>query len=768
MDQKAPIHSLLHHLSASEKLCLETRAFFSAFNEALAAEQQIAKKVKDKVHEVKRCANRALHGGASKSAGWKSSIQVARAKFVEMRFAEHCQNIRQEFRGIFKEWHRASHWCRCQLCNREILRSEFHSHTASASCQTETQGAPKDGKCHLVTVPYPALVGILLPMLTYRELLPLTSASRKQREAAEDGCAWMTQMSRHYPLSALRPGAMKHWKHIFLCELNQAVASLECFHTKKNLIANDAIVLGIPIEFTINPRTQATDHIYSSMDLLSHEAFSIDRVRKTVYKEDFTHWLPMYLNEHHWERALPYVKRAIPQLLPHRCTTFQPEQTLEVFAKMVNTLVVLVCDKGIAFSERAAKAYCQLHRWALRCIEEWPDLQRYVDARVDKFCCGEGHRSKDAEPSLGEFMPLLLVSSRPWSRVSKHVLHEWLDRQVLWLCTEHPGLASLSGRAAPTDDERVKQSWEASLVSKRLYAFHVNCFTLSKHGRSIDDITREYDTFYGQPSRHTLGRFHDCVHAALDVSDWSHFFKLVHVTEPPRAMLLELLRNAVRNSRRRGYHRDGMDFNRVHASGTSKILRKGESYMAAATLKAVDLEEHWSWSDGDTKYLDATCLVYDCSHEYLGVLDYNHTTMTSVNGKHMKAGVLQHSGDQLDLEKQSGQHTIHVDLSSLPMAIQYLYIAVSSWNGATLSHIRQPSVRLMGDGREELCRYNVDAADGQKTAILMCVLHRRVERSTAQTSRWALEAIGDVGNGAADNYGPMLETIEKFRKLKKW
>jgi len=296
----------------------------------------------------------------------------------------------------------------------------------------------------------------------------------------------------------------------------------------------------------------------------------------------------------------------------------------------------------------------------------------------------------------------------------------------------------------------------------------VTCFTLFKYGRSIDEITREYDTFYGQPSRYTLTRFHDGVRAALEVSDWSEFFRLVRVTEPPRATLLELLRNSVRNSRRRGYHRDGMDFNRVHASGTSKILRKGESYMAAATLKAVDLEEHWSWSDGDTKYLDASCLVYDCSHKYLGVLDYNHTTMTSANGKEMQVGVLQHSGDQLDNEKQSGLHTIHVDLSSLPATIQYLYIAVSSWNGATLSDICQPSVRLMDSGCEELCRYNVDAADGRKTAILMCVLHRRVDRSTAQTSRWALEAIGDVGNGAADNYGPMLETIEKFRKMKQW
>jgi len=124
-----------------------------------------------------------------------------------------------------------------------------------------------------------------------------------------------------------------------------------------------------------------------------------------------------------------------------------------------------------------------------------------------------------------------------------------------------------------------------------------------------------------------------------------------------------------------------MDFNRVHASGTSKILRKGESYTAAATLKAVDLEDHWSWADGATKFLDATCLVYDCSHKHVGHLDYQKTSMTVANGRPITRGVLSHSGDQLDDAKQSGFHQIHVQLDGLPSNVQYLYITVSAWDG---------------------------------------------------------------------------------------
>merc|ERR1719265_917780 len=140
--------------------------------------------------------------------------------------------------------------------------------------------------------------------------------------------------------------------------------------------------------------------------------------------------------------------------------------------------------------------------------------------------------------------------------------------------------------------------------------------------------------------------------------------------------------------------------------------------------------------------------------------------MTEARGRVIKPGVLSHSGDQLDDAKQSGFHQIHVQLDGLPSNVQYLYITVSAWDGAKLREIQQPFVRLLETGGDELCRYNVDGADGNKTSILMCVLHRRPERSTSQVSRWALEAIGEVGFGAADNYGPIHEMVECFRQTK--
>jgi len=328
--------------------------------------------------------------------------------------------------------------------------------------------------------------------------------------------------------------------------------------------------------------------------------------------------------------------------------------------------------------------------------------------------------------------------------------------------------AGASGAAAPSDEQRLEKSWAAKLVGKRLYAFHVSCFTMFKDARSADEVASDYDRFYGQPSQVFLNQFRCNTLKIFDMSDWGTFFQLVRVKAPSNQRLAEMLRQSVKNSRKRGYHRDGMDFNRVHASGTSKILRKGESYLAAATLSAVDVEEHWSWADGEVKYLDATCLVYDNKHTYAGLLDYQNRSLPEVTGQTVKYGALIHSGDQLDYLKQSGFHQIHVQLDTLPAMVQYLYITVSAWMDARLRDIRQPSVRLLDSTRQELCRYDVENAEGGKTAILMCVLHRRPQRSTSEVSRWALEAIGDIGDGAADRYGPIRGMIETFRQRKGW
>lgn len=59
------------------------------------------------------------------------------------------------------------------------------------------------------------------------------------------------------------------------------------------------------------------DHIYASPgDILSLSAYRDHGIRRTVWGEPFTHFLPFYINEDHFRRALPHIRTCIYQVSP--------------------------------------------------------------------------------------------------------------------------------------------------------------------------------------------------------------------------------------------------------------------------------------------------------------------------------------------------------------------------------------------------------------------------------------------------------------------
>merc|ERR1719235_2907663 len=195
----------------------------------------------------------------------------------------------------------------CPHCAVLVPRQNASLHRAH--CERARRFVPAGGATFLTNTPYQVLVHFLLPFLTHSELLVL-SASGNQRlaEIVEDGHLWKEELHRLFPRSDLSPENMKDWKYAFLCEMNQVVADLRCFHSK-TAFDDEGVVLGMPVFFTVNPKTRRTDYIQSHMELLSYDSFKLDGVRHTVWREEFTHWLPVYICEEHWRRALPLLKK---------------------------------------------------------------------------------------------------------------------------------------------------------------------------------------------------------------------------------------------------------------------------------------------------------------------------------------------------------------------------------------------------------------------------------------------------------------------------
>ncbi|PRP81326.1 hypothetical protein PROFUN_04561 [Planoprotostelium fungivorum] len=601
---------------------------------------------------------------------------------------------------------------------------------------------PSGSKGNLNVLPYQMIITIL-------ELLPVSSVNamsltcRSLHQICQDGVLWQALFKRNHPHSQLSPQNMKDWKRLFALEVDQVVASLVCFHTKVNFLED---VLGLPITFTVNPRTQQIDYVYSSMDILSRQAFYED---KTVWKEKFTHFLPIYIDEDHFRRGLPIIKKTMSDMCGGG--GFDPAMVLYILPKLMNTMIVLLMDKGVYASQKALDGYWMIHRLFIAMVQEHPQLKPSIDKRLRDFAGKEECRVKSEMPSLGDFLPLLSVSdSVKWRDLCWVYLNEVFDRNVLWIGKEDATLVTGPLDGPPVDQNRLKKTFEAVRVSLRLTLFHVH-FLRMKGEKNMDTIASEYDLFYGRPSHTARITFQKAVAAIIDCPGWEKYFPLLGLVCPPPGKLTSWLRSSVKNSLKKGYHTARTNFGAIQKSGVSSILKKGETYKTSSQLKKVKMEESWGWT-GSTRFLDASCLAYS-GGKRIGLVDYSHTSDLS--------GSIIHSGDVMDHQKNEGKHTINVYLGKLPKEVDSLWFTMTAYTG-DLNDIKQPFVRFTDEeSDEELCRYNLESQKtGSNTAITMCSMTR------IGGEQWSVKAIGHIGMGKVPIYGPIEKDIAELMKKK--
>ncbi|RUS23391.1 TerD domain-containing protein [Endogone sp. FLAS-F59071] len=616
----------------------------------------------------------------------------------------------------------------------------------------ETLGALK-------VFPYELLIQIFSTNLSDGDILRVSNTCRILRTICEDGHLWRKVFKRLYPTSRLTAANFSDWKHVYQLEVNQLGYDMICFHTKASF---EEDVLGIPIEFTMNPRTKKVDYIASSWDLLSRTAFWDDKIRITVFKEKFTDWLPLYITHDHFVRALPDIKYFMVRMSPHwQTNTFDCEMVLEVIPKMMNTLIVLICDKGVHASEKAIEGYFLLHRLFVSLIQEFPRLRVIIDQRISAFMANESSRHKDSYPSLGDFLPLISVSRYAWTTpgLARMVMDELFDRNVLWTCKAHPELAKIGNdrQDVPADHDRLNKTLKASAISMRLIQYHVYFLWLLRREKeqTVEDVAASNDYFYGKPPRKTVVAFQQRVQQILAVKRWDGVFRALYMPIPTPEYLTNWLIGSVRNSLRKRYHTRNTDFSMIHQSGVSKILLKGESYSAPSNLKKVLMEEVWRWPH-HTIFLDASCSFFDFSDKHMGNVDY-------LNQWNQNRSI-HHSGDVLDDNKKEGKHTISIDLVNLPKSVKTLVFCMTAFT-TTLVDIKQPYVRFTdAESDMELCQYNFEsnADTGRKTAITMCALWR----DDSKGGKWSVTAIGHVGFGRVCEYSPLVKDLEGIlRKL---
>eukprot|EP00930_Biecheleria_cincta_P025422 TRINITY_DN18106_c0_g2_i1.p1 TRINITY_DN18106_c0_g2~~TRINITY_DN18106_c0_g2_i1.p1 ORF type:complete len:885 (-),score=179.75 TRINITY_DN18106_c0_g2_i1:871-3447(-) len=364
-------------------------------------------------------------------------------------------------------------------------------------------------------VPKRLLIDVLM-LLAPKDAVSFCLCGRSFEFLGEEGLLWKEHFTTKYPSSELTAQSLADWKHCFLLEAHHVEADLVCFHTK---VSFHETLLGVPIDFSVNPRTAQVDYISTTLDLLSVDAFD-SGVRLTQWNESFTEWLPLFLTAEHFARARPRFEECMYNLCPHwSANAFQPGMVLDIIPRLMNTMIVLLCDKGIEASERAINGYFFTWRLLVASIKDY-GLEGEVQKRLEAFKDAE-NRHKKKVPSMGDFLPLLAAFPNKallwWQALAAPIMEECNDRSVLWACRDCPEFAepeyNVIGEGA--HEGRLLSTFQSTKVSKRLLMFHVHFLELVSK--------QKLDLFFGQMPNHMSQAFQKTVRSILEVDDWFGF-----------------------------------------------------------------------------------------------------------------------------------------------------------------------------------------------------------------------------------------------------
>ncbi|KAJ6260262.1 Ubiquitin-conjugating enzyme [Drechslerella dactyloides] len=673
-----------------------------------------------------------------------------------------------------------------ELADLEKLRIAPPEHARPAAPE-DMQEQPRDiyfasiERSHaglFAKLPYEMMLQILLSGgLSARDVVNLSLTCRHIHSFCTDGYFWKAFFQRCYPNSTLVASTLDDWLAAFAQESNFAGSEMRCFASK---VTMDEDVLGLPVDFTVNPKTKQVDYIYlvDSSDLLSRTAFMADGVRRTTWNREFSAWCPMFLSDEHFRRALPDIQEFMVKMSPELGTRiFSPRMVLSVIPKMMNTLVVLLMDEGEKVSTKAVEGYFLLHRLFRAMVSEYPQLQAEIEERIRRVIERDDNRTKSALPNLGNFLPLLSVSEKySWVTpgLSRAIIGETFDRGVIWAARENRGVLNVNKfppDAVAAHDAYLKLWLEPSRISRRLLAFHVRLlFQLRQKpgsASSVDEIATANDLLYGRPPRPVVDKFQRTVQKIMSLETWPQFFEAVFVPVPPMVNLTALLQQSVRNSLRKRYHRAGMDFSRIQASGVSRLLLRGQSYSVPPNLAKLEMRESWRWESNYSRvYLDATCTAFDFSHKFVDEVTFgSRIALCGDEENRNSTAALRHSGDEIDDAISRGQHTIQVDLARIAgrSNVKALVFCMSAWQRARLCEFKAPEVTLVDPATKvELATYNFKNTGGEEgKSVVMAVLWRG-----AVGGKWELKAVGDIGMGDLTRPNTLREEMkESLRKI---
>ena len=350
-------------------------------------------------------------------------------------------------------------------------------------------------------------------------------------------------------------------------KLSQAREMLICAISKESYLDfQDSMVLGYPINLKVDYR----DRLWTTLipELMSYEQYVLQIQEKGIEKLErfnkiqlrtasgapFTHWLPIYLNEAHYQKNKQYIYNTMSVISNGIEGTsdndFQPFMVLRVLPCLMNKMVVAMMKKDLHESNLAIYAYCHYLALFFRMLKEYPFLKTEMDSRISRFFMSYKGRHKDNVPDLGEFLIWLCISEK-FNYYQQHVrrvyLSEKFARQVLWT-------VKACGRCMVFEkdiDKRLEKTFEAAEVSNKLLVFNL----MASKFFIFKGVQKKLNDNFGMPPEGVVQEFQKVIQNIKSIENYETFLKAISFDRElsTKQKIIDFLNDARNISEYQGY-----------------------------------------------------------------------------------------------------------------------------------------------------------------------------------------------------------------------
>jgi ubiquitin-protein ligase len=357
---------------------------------------------------------------------------------------------------------------------------------------------------------------------------------------------------------------------------------LQCFCFKKDY---RTAKLGVGVSFDGQGKKEA---ISSEFDLLSKDAFSIHKIRRSVQGIAFEVWLPLPISQRHWRNVRRDAEDSLQTILARARLNSSSE---EVVYHFMNGVVVKLNEiasnrttrsrynwryggYGPAeppqsslthASEKAIESYFHLFHLLLCLATEKPSITQAANEGIKKFM--NGATSKSDCPNLGYFLITALISDIDISQeVLRAIIEETIIRNVVWMLDRKgSGRAELAYLEPDAISHyRLRETFKAGLTSYRILMF-LNLFRKTAVGsprKPLSVLRDEAFARHGAPPRGSAKGLADSIKRIHGVDSFLGFFAEMGLPKPCPQNFTAFLRKCVENSVAKGYSK--MPFSQGH------------------------------------------------------------------------------------------------------------------------------------------------------------------------------------------------------------